>query len=438
MFTHEKLQFLEQCPKSVNFWVSYSGGLDSQVLLYALTRLLPTSRLRAIHVNHGWHADAVKWAYFCQQTCENLGIYCEIIAVNAQPKAGESPEACARQARYSAIAESIPMGDYLLTAHHLDDQAETLLLQLLRGSGIRGLASMPFCQALAKITLMRPLLKFTRTELYSYAREQKLSWIEDSSNTDLRFNRNFIRHQVLPFIQQRWPQANKTLARSTEKIAEAHNLLEEIACEDWQKVKGPFSNILIISCLLCLSVARRRNVLRYWLGQLNFPMPSQGQLQQVEYLLENKIDASPKVCWGKVQLRRYRNALYALGLEDEKPLLASAVPWELSHQLSLPKLGLLTAERVLGQGLACSIIRESQVKVNFRQGGERFYASNRLGSHPLKKLFQEWGIPPWQRNKIPLIYYQDELIAVAGYSVHPRFMANQHELGFVIKLIPIS
>lgn len=438
MFTPEKLQcLLETFPKDARFWVAYSGGLDSQVLLYALSQLFPKNRLRALHINHGWHADSYAWANLCKKTCERLGIYCEVIVVDAKPKAGESAEACARKARYAAIAQRIPRGDYLLTAHHLDDQTETLLLQLLRGAGIRGLASMPVCQSFAQANLLRPLLNFTRSELYSYAQKQKLVWIEDSSNRDIRFNRNFIRHKVLPIIHQRWPKFNKTLARSAGHIAEAHHLLEELAYEDWQKINNGIPNILSISNLLRLSVGRRRNVLRYWFSRLNFPMPSQGQLRQVEYLLGSKIDAVPQVCWGDVQLRRYRDDLYALRLADDPPLLIPATPWVLNREvLDLPKLGILTAERVLGQGLACSTIKEASVKVDFRQGGERFYSNNRLSSHPLKKLFQEWGVPPWQRNKTPLIYYQNELVAIVGYAIHPRFIASQHELGYVIKLLP--
>ncbi|MFM2322994.1 MAG: tRNA(Ile)-lysidine synthase [Pseudomonadota bacterium] len=438
MFTHEKLRFLlEKYADSANFWLAYSGGLDSQVLLHALSQLLPLTRLRAIHINHRWHVDALKWAQLCQHSCDRLGIDCEVITVDARAKAGQSPEAYARRLRYKAIAERIPAGDYLLTAHHRDDQAETLLLQLLRGSGLRGLASMPFCQAFAeKAYLMRPLLKFSRAELYAYAKAQQLIWIEDSSNTDLRFNRNFIRHQALMLIQQRWPQANKTLARTAENISEAHGLLEEIAHDDWHRVQGPNFNTLIISALLDLSVARRRNVLRHWLSRLNFPIPSQKQLLQIEALLVSKVDASPQVNWAGVQLRRYRDSLYALNLEDEQVLPHSVVSWRLNQALLLPKLGLLTASKTLGQGLTCSLMEQRQVEVDFRHGGERFHSSDRSGSHPLKKLFQEWGVPPWQRNKIPLIFYRQELIAVAGYAVHADFAAKQHELGLVIKLVP--
>ena len=438
MFTHEKLEYLlKQYPSSACFWVAYSGGLDSQVLLHALSRLLPKKRLRALHVNHGWHVDSTRWAAICLQTCEKLNTPCEVITIDPHPKPGESLEAYARVARYNALARKIPLGDFLLTAHHRNDQAETLLLQLLRGSGLKGLASMPFCQEFSKTYLLRPLLNFTRVELHRYAQEHQLTWIEDDSNKDLRFNRNYIRHQVLPLIQQRWPQADKTIARAAANLAEAQSLLNEIAHQDWSLLKGPASNILIISSLQKLNTYRRTNVLRYWLKQLGCSLPSQKQLQLIDIFLKSRVDASPQMNWGNVQLRRYQDYIYALKLiKNEKNFEAKFIPWKLGQTIILPTLDQLITKQVLGAGLNYSLFKERQVDVTFRQGGERFYASNRQGSHPLKKLFQEWGIPPWQRNKIPLLYYQKQLIAVVGYDIDPRFAAKQHELGFVIQIIP--
>lgn len=437
MFTHEKLDYLiKQYPSSACFWVAYSGGLDSQVLLHALNRILPKKRLRALHVNHGWHVDSTKWAAICRHTCEKLNISCDVISIDAYPKLGESPEAYARIARYAAMGQRIPPGDFLLTAHHRNDQAETLLLQLLRGSGLKGLVSMPFCQGFSKAYLLRPLLDFSRTELYKYAQEQQLTWIEDDSNRDLRFNRNYIRHQVLPLIHQRWPQADKTIARAAANLAEAHSLLDELAHQDRSTVQGFTPNILAISSLLKLSVMRRNNVLRYWLKQLHFSLPSQKQLQQIDVLLKSRIDASPQVNWGNVQLRRYRDYIYALSLlKNEKPFEVGFTVWKLDQIVTLPTLDQLTSKQVLGAGL---LLKERQVDVTFRRGGERFCASNHQGSHPLKKLFQEWGVPPWERNKIPLIYYQKKLIAVVGYDIDPHFAAKQNEVGFVIQVVPKS
>lgn len=438
MFTVEKLEFLlKQYPTSASFWIAYSGGLDSQVLLHALSCILPKKRLRALHVNHGWHVNSTKWAAICRQTCEKLGISCDIISIDARPKSGESPEAYARVARYTAMTQEIPVGDFLLTAHHRNDQAETLLLQLLRGSGLKGLASMPFCQEFSKVCLLRPLLDFTRTELNEYAQKHQLTWIEDESNIDLRFNRNYLRHQVLPLIHERWPQADKTIARVAANLAEADTLLDEIARQDLSLLKGSTPNILMISNLQKLNTKRRNNVLRYWLKQLGYSLPSQKQLLQIDILLKSRIDASPQVNWGDIQLRRYRDYIYALNLVgNEKNFGAELISWKLDQAIVLPTLDQLITKQVIGAGLNDSLLKERQVNVTFRQGGERFYSSNRQGSHPLKKLFQEWAIPPWQRNKVPLIYYQKKLIAVAGYDIDPRFAAKQHELGLVIEHIP--
>ncbi len=433
MFSDKKLLALLAQYSKARFWVAYSGGLDSQVLLYALSHILPTARLCAVHVNHGWHTDAIQWAETCSQTCEQLGISCEVITVDAQPKPGESPEACARQARYTAMAKLIQAGDCLLTAHHRDDQAETMLLQLLRGAGIRGMASMPRVMSFGKGLLVRPLLDFTRLELQAYAKDRQLTWIEDSSNWNLRFSRNFVRHQVLPLLQQRWPESSKTLARVAENAAEAHQLLEALAHEDWLKVRDPSSSNVVISRLLQLTPARRRNCLRYWLSQLSFSLPSQVQLHQIELLLESKIDANPQVNWNGIQVRRYRDFLYAFLCKEEHKL-SVPILWDLTDTLALPTGSFLIADRVMGQGIACDRVMDKPIKIGFRQGGERFHLQGRLGSHPLKKLFQEWGIPPWQRQKVPLIYYEAELIAVAGYGVNPSFLANSEELGYLISV----
>jgi tRNA(Ile)-lysidine synthase len=433
--SNKLLALLVKYPKST-FWVAYSGGLDSQVLLHALSSVVPATRLRAIHVNHGWHSDSVKWAETCQLSCAQLGVHCEVVVVEIQARHGESLEACAREARYGAIKKLLPAGDCLLTAHHQNDQAETLLLQLFRGGGLRGLASMPECMTFGKANLVRPLLSLTRSNLHQYAKAKQLTWIEDSSNADLRFNRNFIRHQVLPLLHQRWPSINKTLTRVAENSAEAQQLLDELACEDCLKVQGFCKNEVVVSRLLQLSPARLRNCLRGWLSQLHFPLPSRRQLEQIEFLLVSKMDAAPQVNWGGVQIRRYKDFLYALTLQGDIALAGLPVSWDLKQALTLPTVGILTVHRVMGDGIACKKLkaRIPAVTIGLRQGGERFHLHGRFGSHPLKKLFQEWQVPPWQRQRVPLIYYQKELIAVAGYGVSPNFMASANEWGYVVSL----
>lgn len=428
-------ELVRQYPLSTSFWVAYSGGIDSQVLLHSLYTLLPTARLKAIHINHGWSNESVQWAEKCQQNCIQLGIHCEIININAQSGPGESPEAYARQARYAVMEKLLPKEDCLLTAHHRDDQAETLLLQLLRGAGLRGLAGMPISIPFGQGYLVRPFLRFSRAEIYQYAQKRGLNWIEDASNRNLRFNRNFVRHELLPLIHQRWLGATKSLARTAEHMAEAQRVLDELAYEDWLNVRDSTSDKLIVSRLLQLTPARQRNCLRFWLKRLHCSLPSQKQLQQLEFLLQSKPDATPKLNWRGVHVRRYRDFLYACALQKEINLpFDFPVFWDFTHNLSLPSVGILTAERKEGQGIHCKKLIENQVMIDFRRGGERFHLQGRCGSHPLKKLLQEWGVPPWQRKKIPLVYFQEELIAVVGYGINPDFVASANELGYVIRL----
>lgn len=432
MVNQQKLRaFIEAFPETAHFWAAFSGGLDSQVLLHVLSQVVPRARLRALHIDHGWHPRAKAWAKSCQTYCTEQGISCEVIVVNAQPECGESPEAAARQARYQAFAARLGKGDGLLTAHHQDDQAETVLLQLLRGAGLKGLAAMPEIMPFANGFLLRPFLSLTRADLLAYAQQHRLTWIEDPSNSDLRFGRNLIRHQVIPLLKQSWPTLNKTLARVAAHSAEAQQLLDERAQEDYQLVRGEQTHQLSIPKLLTLSPARQRNCLRYWFTQQSFLLPSQQQLQQILALLHSKPDAMPQVSWGSVQVRRYRSQLYALTCSPNVSLLIPK-KWDLQHTLALPD-GCLRVELKKGQGLACQRIINAAITVRFRCGGERFHPQGRVGSHPLKKLFQEWGIPPWERERTPLIFQHETLIAVPNYSVHTPFAAKTDEWGYVVR-----
>lgn len=307
--------YLLQFQTASTIWIAYSGGLDSSVLLHLMAKLASQEKigmLKAIHINHGWHVDAEQWAARCQKVCEELNISYQLIAVNAQPARGESPEACARAARYAAFASLLSSGDYLLTAHQKDDQAETLLIQLFRGAGIKGLASMPALTQFANGYHMRPLLNCTRQALEDYAKQNKLIWIDDESNKNLRFNRNFIRHELMPHIQQRWPQITTTLTRVASHCAEANVLLQELAEEDLLKVQGTQPNTLSVNKLLQLGDARWRNVFRHWLHNLKFSLPSQAQLERVEKdILRSGKGSKPIVTWGNVMIQRQRDDIYA-------------------------------------------------------------------------------------------------------------------------------
>jgi tRNA(Ile)-lysidine synthase len=303
----------------------------------------------------------------------------------------------------------------LLTAHHADDQAETLLLQLFRGSGTRGLAAMPEYKDFASSTLIRPLLEFSRQELYEYAKQNNLNWIEDESNENIGYDRNFIRHQVLPIIKKKWPGILKTLARVAKHCANASELLSVLAEQDYVKVYGSRPNTLSIEKLLQLNTARQSNVIRYWLHKLNLPAPTDIKMRHImKDILHSRKDAASVVHWQGVEARKYRDDLYAftpLKKHDASTILV----WNTTEPLKLPAdLGMLHPDILKNHGI--DLVTAKNITVRFRQGGERCKIKGRTGTHKLKKIFQEIGIPHWQRNRVPLIYQDNELIAFVPLS----------------------
>ncbi|HSP01681.1 MAG TPA: tRNA lysidine(34) synthetase TilS, partial [Thioalkalivibrio sp.] len=258
--------FLQTLPPASRLVVAFSGGLDSHVLLHALAALCGEGfyELHAIHIHHGLNSQADAWADHCARVCRDLDVGLEVIAVNARAARGESPEAAARAARYQALASCMKEGDGLLTAHHRRDQAETLLLQLLRGAGSAGLAAMPRWQPLGSGWHGRPLLDVSREAIEDYARERDLHWIEDNSNLDARFDRNLLRQQVMPLLRARWQGVDETLARAAAHQAEGLGLLGDLARQDLEQIRGELPGTLSVSELTGLRPARIRNVLRFW------------------------------------------------------------------------------------------------------------------------------------------------------------------------------
>ncbi len=419
------------------YWVAYSGGLDSHVLLHAMAELRAGhgAVLQAVHVDHALHADSAQWAEHCQTVCAGLRIPCQTVRVHAKAESGASPEAAARRARYQALANLMEQGDYLLTAHHQDDQAETLLLQLLRGSGPHGLAAMPPCADFAQGQHLRPLLEFSRAALRHYAEEQKLRWIEDPSNVSHDFDRNYLRHDILPHLTARWPAAVQTLTRSARHQAEAAGLMDALAGLDLQHARGAQESTLSVSRLNLLSGARRRNVLRHWIKGLALPLPDARHVQHIlRDVLNAAPDGTPCVHWRGAEVRRYRDQLHAM-----PPLPAhdasQIIPWDMNQALVLPAgLGTLSCVPAPGKGLKASTCHAAKVTVRFRQGGEHCKPAHRRETHELKKLFQEAGMPPWQRDRIPLIYLGDQLAVAADYWVCEPFQAGTDEPGVLISL----
>lgn len=358
-------------------------------------------------------------------------IPCRVIQIDARPPPGESPESWAREKRYQALRSCLHTNEMLLIAQHQDDQAETVLLQLLRGSGPRGLAAMPCCVRFGDGWLARPLLDFTRAELQDYALDQGLQWIEDESNQDIRYDRNYLRQRILPSLRQRWPQLSLTLARAAIWQQEAVEIMAEVAHRDLGSMASSVAGTLSIVALLQLSPARRRNALRQWLRDGGLTTPSTLQLQQLEQdVLLATWDARPCLTWPGTEIRRYRDALYAI-----PPLVAHdptrVWQWEPPARLDLG-IGDLWGERVMGSGIGIDACVGKAMWIGFRRGGENCLLPGRRHAQSLKHLLQAAGIPPWQRDRLPLIYIDEQLAAVADLWTCAPFSAKSAEPGWRI------
>ena len=422
-------------------WVAYSGGCDSHALLHSLNSLRSelSSEIKAIHINHGLSPLANEWEEHCRVICEQLNIPYTAIKVDATSKKSgnnnKSPEEAARHARYSEWKKLIDKDEVILLAHHQDDQAETVLLQLMRGSGVKGLAAMPAQQNFSRGLLCRPMLGFLREEIQAYAAELNLNWIDDPSNFDTDFDRNFLRHDVVPLLETRWPALKKTLSRTACHQADANQLLTELAFQDWHHVHE--NNQIKISALIKLSDKRQRNVLRYWLADVcELTLPSTIHLQRiVDEVLTAAEDANPEVIWGGGEVRRYQGLLYAQDKQLETSNIEGLVWSDFEKTMVINSKGLeLSASSSLGKGLSKSKLQNTEVTLKFRQGGESCRPIGRGHTHQLKKLFQEWQVPPWLRASIPLIYVNGELAEVVGYCRCEPYAAADTEASWLIDI----
>jgi tRNA(Ile)-lysidine synthase len=411
------LNYLQARFRARRLLIAYSGGLDSTVLLHATMSLRTAlaADIEAIHVHHGLRAEADDWVNHCRKTCTAWGVAGRIIHVDARPVPGHSPEATARAVRYEALKPLVSEGSCLLTAHHRDDQSETLLLQLLRGAGVAGLAAMPEVTRFGEGCHARPLLRYSRTALVEYAKRHQLEWLDDPSNQDIGFDRNFIRHKVMPLLRKRWPAASQTLTRAARLQAEALELITDLAKQDRRAVAGSRPHTLSVLALKKLSIPRQKNVLRNWICEQKLPLPTHAQLDRGrEDILKAGEDRTPLVHWRGAEVRRYRDDLYAMSpLPPHNP--HQEFIWRLARPLSIPHLGItINLQDLEAQGLVLPSSM-SQVTVRFRVGGEQCRPRGESHHHALKKLYQQARVPPWQRDRTPLIYVEDKLVAVWGY-----------------------
>ncbi len=414
VFSPQKLLHkLQTLPVPEQYWVAFSGGMDSTTLLHGLSQIraqLPAP-LQAVHINHGLQDKALEWEKFCRETCVRLDIPLTSLQLNLRPASGESLEAQARDARYAAIAAHMNAGDMLLTAHHGDDQVETLLLQLLRGAGVSGLASMPLMRHWQAGWLVRPLLEFSHEELQDWAQQEHLQWQDDPSNDHLGIRRNYLRHKVIPLLKNQWPGLIKTTSRSARHCAEAAQLMKEVGMADlvlMYDAGRPWQ--LLISGLEVLSPQRKKNLLRHWVRQQGLPVPGH---QIIERVLTEVVGArqagSPLLSWENGEIRRFRNTLYLMPPLPPAPADGLRLQWDCSKPLDLPQgLGRLSVVDKM-QWLA------DGVEVVFRTEGLACRPDQRKNTRSFKRLCQDLAIPPWLRPRLPLVYSADGLVAVADY-----------------------
>jgi tRNA(Ile)-lysidine synthase len=427
------LDFLKQSRPS-QVWLAFSGGMDSIVLLNSLHEYLKSCafdcQLAAIHIHHGLQDDADSWADFCRAEADACGIAYHEVRVQITP-GDNGIEAAARDARYDAMKNLLANGDVLCTAHHQDDQAETLLLQLLRGAGPKGLSAMPAVQAFGPGYLVRPLLDVTREKIETHAREQQLQWIDDPSNSDTRFDRNYLRHVVMPLITERWPSGARTLSRSAALCAETVEVAELALAPHASLFEREY--LSVPDCVV-LPAALQNWGIRHWLAYHGYPLPQQKQFNEILNALTVREDANVLVAWPGAYVYRYRDQLHACR-QLPPPQVDEQIEWDLSAQLTLPNdLGVLQARQVRGEGF---VLRDdNRITVCFRQDGMRVHPAGRQGSHPLKKCFQEWDVPTRWRGVVPLLKGgSGEIVAVVGHCVCAGYAAGADELGWVVEKI---
>ena len=431
--TESVAAFLETLPDSERFLVAYSGGLDSRVLLHLMAGLGREGGfgIRAVHVNHNIQPESGAWAGHCLETCRALGIELEVLAIDASKPGKESPESWARDKRYAAIENILAEGEVLLTAHHRDDQLETFLLRLLRGSGVLGLASMRAVRRFGRGLHARPLLHYSREQLLAYARFNGLDWIEDPSNAGTRPDRNYLRHEVLPAIRDRWPAAALPVSRAIDILVEAQELLDDLARQDLLTCGADDPAALHVERVKLLPASRQKNMLRYWCRILDLPSPDSRRLVQIlTDVIGSRPDSRARVRWEGAELQRYGQYIH-LGAPLEEFDGSVVRVWDFTEPCRLD-YGELSAVEGRGEGLKKDMCAGARVEVRYRSGGEKIRLPGRRCTHKLKKLFQEAGTPPWLRERIPLIYIDDRLAMVAGFWTDAEFLAGADEPSWII------
>lgn len=414
--------FQTQCkqalPNSTHFLIGLSGGVDSVVLLHLFSRT--QFNVRAIYIHHGLSPNADNWANFCEQYCRQLNIPFILQQVTVDSR--EGIENGARTARYQAFKQHLIPNEILVTAHHLDDQAETFLLALKRGSGIQGLSAMQTVSFLQNFAVFRPLLGFSKVELLNYAHQHKLCWIEDESNTDSRYDRNFLRNEILPILNHRWQAFSQMVARSAQNCAEQQKLIKELLSEELSKRIGEKQQFSIIG-FEDFSKAKQQQLIRLWLEKSSIMMPTQTQLQAVIFeLIFAKPDRTPQLKIGKKIIRRYQQAIYIT--EEKSKIPEFEIELKSETELVLPyQLGTLIRQHqdiIYKQNEKTRRlqlpIELAELTVLFKIGQRgKVKQYGKKHREEMKKIWQLYQIPVWEREHTPLIFWQDELVTCLPY-----------------------
>ncbi len=411
-----------------NIYIAYSGGVDSHVLLHLISLNSELKqKVTAVYVDHGLQLESDAWAEHCRVVAFTLGVNYQAIKVKVGEPRRKSLEELARDARYQALKLLLGQNDVVLLAQHREDQMETVLLQLFRGAGVQGLSGMPAKISFGKGYMCRPLLDISKQDINDYAVINKLSWIEDPSNESDDFDRNFLRNQIIPKLKQKYPALDTTVARSARHCANASIQLEELAISLYEQIADKSNQILDILQLLQLNKYKQTLLIRYWFKVNQLRMPAK---KIVDNIINEVVNASesknPEIKGQGYFIRRYKNKLFCLQADNSKQSLAEQHWPANERQIELTDgSNIFIVDSV--QGIPQSRWKSAEVVVKFRKGAEKIRLPGRKGHHTLKNLYQEKGIPPWQRNMIPLIYLDDQLAAVANLWVSTEYFSINKE-----------
>jgi tRNA(Ile)-lysidine synthase len=424
-YLHDRLlEYESVAGKPQRYIVAFSGGLDSTVLLHAMAanRAVNAVPLLAAHVDHGLHPASGDWEVQCRAVAESLGADYLSRKVQVSRSADGGPEAAAREARYAVLGSLMQQNEWLISAHHEHDQAETLLLNLLRGSGLTGIAGIAPLREFAGGYLVRPMLGVPASEIRAYADTHRLSWIDDPSNADTAYDRNYLRREILPALAARWPAVATRLGHSADLAAEASELLAELA--DMDIAASPAPDRLDIRGLSLLSRARQRNLIRRAVQRVGLPAaPATRLYQAVHELIPARTDAQPLVAWPGGEFRRYRDHLYILApMPDLEPCPQGLLRPDLAIDLGAGQGSLLLQGGEHG-GIDRSVASKG-LEIRYRRGGEEIALPGQAHRHKLKKLLQDEGVVPWMRERVPLLYAGERLAAVADLWVAAEFAAK--------------